>query len=157
MVLLYSFALLAFWLLLSGHFDPLLVGLGIASVALTMFFVLRMRILDKESFPFHLTLQLPRFFVYITNEIIKSNIDVLGRILSFRTNAVSPQLRELPLPQNSDLGRVIYANSITLTPGTVSLELKSDSVVVHALTKQAAEGLASGEMAQAIPDGGAKQ
>ena len=143
-----------FWLLLSGHFDPLLLGLGLASVVLTVFLMKRMNILDHESFPLQLTTRLPAFFVYIFQEIIKSNIDVIKRILTWSGNSISPKLFEIQLPQKTDLGRVIYANAITLTPGTVSVEMTQDKLIVHALTKEAADDLSTGTMAKAIPDRG---
>ena len=77
---------------------------------------------------------------------------MLKRILAFNGKSISPQLVEIQLPQKTDLGRVIYANSITLTPGTVSVELTTDTVIVHALTKEAADDLSTGNMAKAIPD-----
>ncbi len=149
---LYGALLCLFWVLLSGHFDPLLLGLGIASVALTLYLTHRMDILDNESFPLHILASLPAFIAYILWEICKSNIDVLKRILSRDVKAITPQWKEYPLPQTTDLGRVIYANSITLTPGTVSVELKKDTVLVHSLAKELADDLSSGEMARAIPD-----
>lgn len=152
MTSLYGAILFALWLLLSGHYDPLLMGLGLASVALTVYLAHRMDIFDHESFPVQLLSRLPAFLVYILREIVKSNIDVLKRILSRDGGAVNPRLEEFPLPQETDLGRVIYANSITLTPGTVSVELTKDSVIVHALAKDFADDLLTGEMAKAIPD-----
>ena len=152
MTTLYGAVLMALWLLLSGHYDPLLVGLGIVSVGLTVYLTHRMDIFDHESFPVQLLSRLPRFLVYILKEIVKSNIDVLKRILSTDKAAVSPRLEEFPLPQDTDLGRVIYANSITLTPGTVSVELTENSVIVHALAKDFADDLLTGEMAKSIPD-----
>ncbi|NNF77184.1 MAG: Na+/H+ antiporter subunit E [Rhizobiales bacterium] len=152
MTSLYGVVLFVLWLLLSGHYDPLLLGLGIASVGLTVYLAHRMDIFDHESFPVQLLSRYPVFFVYILREIVKSNIDVLKRILSRDADAVNPRLEEFPLPQITDLGRVIYANSITLTPGTVSVELTKDSVIVHALAKDFADDLLTGEMARAIPD-----
>ena len=67
-------------------------------------------------------------------------------------NSISPQLIDIPAPQKSDLGRAIYANSITLTPGTVSVVLSKNTLTIHALTKEAAEDLAEGSMAKKIPD-----
>ena len=148
----YSVLLCVFWLLLSGHFEPLLLGLGLVSVALTLFLAHRMNVIDHESYPLHLTTRLPAFFIYLLKEIVLSNIDVVKRILSPRRDAISPQLFEVPLPQQSDLGRAIYANSITLTPGTVSIALTDDTIIVHALSKEAAEALATGQMAGNIPD-----
>ncbi len=149
-----SFAVLLFifWILLSGHFTPLLLCLGVASVALTVFIATRMKVIDHESYPIHISLKLPAFFVYIMREIVKANIDVIKRILKSGGKTISPQLVEIPVPQKTDLGRVMYANSITLTPGTVSVELDEDKVMVHALTKEGADDLLSGDMAKAIPD-----
>lgn len=150
--LIYGAFLFLFWLLLSGYFDPLLLGLGFVSVVLTVYLVNRMGILDDESFPIQLLTKSPGFVVFILIEIVKSNIDVLKRVLSADKQAVTPRMDEYKFTQKTDLGRVIYANSITLTPGTVSVELTKDSVIVHALATELADGLATGEMAKAIPD-----
>ncbi|MEN8170540.1 MAG: Na+/H+ antiporter subunit E [Pseudomonadota bacterium] len=152
MVFSYGVLLFAFWLLLSGHFDPLLLGLGLASVMLTIFLMKRMNVIDHESYPLHLSSQLPAFFAYILREIVIANIDVIKRIMTSGGKSISPRLIEIPLPQKTDLGRVIYANTITLTPGTVSVELTKERVIVHALTKEAADDLSTGNMAKAIPD-----
>lgn len=148
----YGALLFVFWFLLSGHTGVLLIGLGLASVLLTVFLMKRMNIIDYRGYPFHLSSDMPAFFAYIMWEIIKANIDVIKRIVSPARNPISPQMLELPLPQKTDLGRVIYANSITLTPGTVSVRLKKDTLLVHALTKEAAAELSTGQMAKSIPD-----
>ena len=148
----YGVFLYVFWLLLSGHFEPLLLGLGLASVVLTVFLAKRMNVIDHESYPFRLYPRLPAFLVYLFREIINANIDVIKRIITLGTPPISPQLIKVPHMQNTDLGRVIYANSITLTPGTVSVELTKDNVTIHALTKQAADDLSDGRMAKAVQD-----
>ena len=150
----YSFAalLFLFWIFLSGHLEPLLVGFGVASVALTIFLSKRMNVIDHESYPLHLSSKFPGFFVYIFREIIKTNIDVVTRILGWRGASISPQLVEIPLLQKTDLGAVIYANAITLTPGTVTIELSNNSLTIHALTKGAADELATGSMSNEISD-----
>lgn len=152
MLLSYTVFLFAFWLLLSGHLSPLMLGLGLASVSLTMLLVRRMTLIDHESYPLHLSSKLPAFLLYIMREIVKANIDVIKRILSFKRSSISPQLIEIDSPLKSDLGHVIFANSITLTPGTVSLEVSREKILVHALSKEAAEELSTGEMAKSIPD-----
>lgn len=148
----YGVFLFVFWFLLSGHIEPLLLGLGLASVVLTIFLMKRMNVIDHESYPIHLSSRLPAFLVYISREIVKANVDVIKRIVSYRGKFISPQLVEIPLSQKTDLGRAIYANSITLTPGTVSVELTENKVIVHALTREAADDLSTGDMAKAIPD-----
>ena len=156
MVFSYAAFLFTVWLLLSGHLEPLMLGLGLASVLLTVILIRRMTLIDHESYPLHLSSKMPSFLVFILREIVKANIDVIKRIMTFKRSAISPQLFEVPASQETDLGRVIYANSITLTPGTVSVELTKEKIMVHALSKEAADELASGEMAKSIPDEAAK-
>ena len=148
----FSFAVLLFlfWIFLSGHLEPLLLGLGMASVALTVFLSRRMNVIDHESYPLHLSSKFPGFFVYIFREIVKANIEVVTRILSRRKAPISPQMIEIPQSQETDLGAVIYANSITLTPGTVTIKLSKDNLTVHALSKEAASELATGAMSEEI-------
>ena len=148
----FSFVILLFlfWILLSGHLSPLLLGLGAASVALTVFLSRRMNVIDHESYPLHLSLKFPGFFVYLFREIIKANIDVIKSILSRKHAAISPQLIEIPQSQQSDLGAVIYANSITLTPGTVTVRMSKDHLTVHALSENAAKELMTDAMSAEI-------
>ena len=141
-----------FWISLSGHFEPLLLGLGVTSIALTVYIAKKMKLIDDKIYSFHLFSQLPYFFAYIFKEIVKANVDVIQRIVNPRSKPISPQLIDIPLTKKSDMGKVIYANSITLTPGTVSVELSKDKLIVHALTKEAAQELIEGDMASKIPD-----
>jgi multicomponent Na+:H+ antiporter subunit E len=148
----FSFAVLLclLWLFLSGHFQPLLLGLGVVSVALTFYLSHRMDAIDHESYSLHHLSNFPGFLAYILGEILKANIDVVKRILSWREASISPLLIDIPQSQKTDLGAVIYANSITLTPGTVTIKLSDDSLVVHALSKETASELASGAMSEEI-------
>ena len=123
MIISYAAFLFAVWLLLSGHFEPLMLGLGLASVLLTVILIRRMTLIDHESYPLHLSTKIPAYLIFILREIVKANIDVIKRILTFRRSSVSPQLFEVPVSHKTDLGRVIYANSITLTPGTVTVNV----------------------------------
>ena len=149
----YSFAVLLFlfWLFLSGHFNPLLLGLGAASVALTVLLSRRMKVIDHESYPLHLSAKLPGFFLYLCREIVKANIDVAAHgSLRWPSTSISPQMIDIPQSQASDLGAVIYANSITLTPGTVTIRFSKDRLIVHALNKETAAKLATGTMSKEI-------
>ncbi len=147
-----GFAVLLFllWLSMSGHFEPLLLGLGVASVTLTVILARRMNVIDHESYPLHLSLKLPGYFLYLFKEIVKANIDVVTRILRWRSTSISPQMIDIPQPQESVLGAVIYANSITLTPGTVTVRLSEDSITVHALSSETVAKLATGTMSKEI-------
>jgi len=139
-------ALAAFWLLLSGYFAPKLLILGAISVlAITWFVDRRMRVVDLEGHPSHLSLNALTYWPWLLWEIVKSGWDVTRIILHPRL-PISPEIIRVPATQSTDVGVVIYANSITLTPGTIALETDDGSILVHALTRAGAEGLASGDM-----------
>lgn len=138
------------WLLLSGYFtEPLLLGLGVASVLSVVFIAYRKEVLDSEGHPVHL---IPRALVYwpwLLKEIVMANIDVAKAVLR-SPMAIEPTVFTVTGSQQSELGRVIYANSITLTPGTVTIALEDDQLTVHALTRAGREGVESGEMDRRI-------
>ena len=133
------------WLLLSGRTAPLLLGLGLASVLAVVLIARRMDVVDPEVHPIHLSWKAIPYWPWLLVEIFKANIDVARAIVRPRM-PIRPTLLRVKGGQKSDLGRVIYANSITLTPGTVTLAVDGETLEVHALTPGAAEGLLSGEM-----------
>ena len=78
-------------------------------------------------------------------QIVKSNIDV-ARIILQREPSISPTMFLVEAGQKTELGHVIYANSITLTPGTITVDVIDGKLEIHALTKEAAAELETGEM-----------
>ena len=137
--------LYAHWLLFSGHYDRLLLSLGFAFSILAVAIALRMEILDRETYPLPLNLSVLMFWAWLAKEVVKANVDVARRILS-PSLPISPKVFSLKASQRTNLGRVTFANSITLTPGTVSVDLQGDTIEIHALTREAAETLQQGEM-----------
>ncbi len=133
------------WLLLSGHFEPLLLGLGVASVIVVVLIARRMDLIDHEGHPIHLSWRFILYMPWLGWEIVKANIDI-ARVIVRPKMAISPAVLRLKATQKSELGHVIYANSITPTPGTVTIGLEEGVLSVHALTREAAEGLKSGDM-----------
>lgn len=123
----------------------MILTFGAISCVFVILLARRMDIIDRESHPLHMGWQLPGYWLWLLIEIVKSNIDVARRIIDPRM-PIEPHLFETPMTQKTDLGRVIFANSITLTPGTVSVDLGNDTILVHALTQDGADGLATGEM-----------
>ena len=85
------------------------------------------------------------YWPWLLWEIAKAGWDVT-KIILHPDLPISPELIRVPASQRTDLGRVIYANSITLTPGTISVETDEETILVHALTRAGAEGLESGDM-----------
>ena len=128
-------ALCATWLTLSGYFKPMLLTLGVISIVLTVWMAKRMRILDGETAPYMTTLQTVSYFGWLFIEIIKANIAVVKAVMS-PDLSVSPTLTRIPTPQKTDIGKVMFANSITLTPGTVSVDIQDDHILVHALLSE---------------------
>lgn len=138
--------LMAVWLLNSGHYTVLITSFGIGSCLLVVWLSRRMGIVDEESMPIHLLGRLPMYLPWIAKEVVKSNLDVARRIFSLGGPNVSPRLFDAPTTQHSDLGRVLYANSITLTPGTVSIRVHGTKITVHAIAEEVADDLLEGEM-----------
>lgn len=138
--------LYGFWLLLSGYFTGFLLAAGAGSALAVVLFSRRMGIIDRESQPLHLSWRaLFSYWPWLLKEIIKSGWDVTRCILHPKL-PISPTLVCFKPSQQSDLGLVIHANSITLTPGTISIEVGRNEFVVHSLTAAGANGLAGSEM-----------
>ncbi|MFG0254231.1 MAG: Na+/H+ antiporter subunit E [Rhodopirellula sp. JB053] len=144
-------ALVANWLLWSGHFNnPFLLGVGAVSCLLCIWISWRMRIVDEEGAPAHLGLR-PFFFYapWLAKEIVTSNINV-ARIILSRVMPLRRNLILVPAKQQSEIGRVIFANSITLTPGTVSVRLEGKEILVHGLSLDESAEDMSGEMGERV-------
>ncbi len=140
--------LYALWLVLSGHYQPLFLTIGVLCAVGVCLLALRMEVVDHESYPLHPPLwRLVAYWWWLFGEIVKSNIDVARRILH-PDLPISPTVIRVRASQGTELGRVIYANSITLTPGTVSIDVRDDDdhIEVHALTRAAAAAVEAGEM-----------
>ena len=136
---------MAVWLLWSGHYNTLLISFGVGSSVFVALIARRMYLTDAEGHPVHLLLRLTTYVPWLVWAIVKSNIDIAVRILNPRL-PISPRVIKVKASQKTDLGRVIYANSITLTPGTVTVDVEGDELTVHALTRGTAEDLETGDM-----------
>ncbi|WP_416899666.1 MAG: Na+/H+ antiporter subunit E [Minwuia sp.] len=139
--------LAAVWLLLSGIYDfNLLYWLGAGSVIACVVLAIRMDVVDHEGVPLDLGWRILIYWPWLFVEIVKANIDVVLRLLRPSPD-ISPTLIRTPPLQRTDLGKVIYANSITLTPGTISIDIDHEhGILVHALSKSGAEGVLSDDM-----------
>ena len=141
--------LIVAWVLWSGYLKPLLLGLGAFSCILTVWIVRRMGYFDDEMFAFHYDWRLLGFWAWLGGEIVKSSIDVT-RIVLRRKVQVEPIVVDV---DGSGLGPVdlaLLGNSITLTPGTLTLDVYEGQLRVHALTSEGAAALLSGEMQRRV-------
>jgi multicomponent Na+:H+ antiporter subunit E len=144
-------SLILFWLLITFDFGALNLALGIASALLVVIISTSMDVIDHESQPIHLTSRLPVFWAWLSRQVIRCNLDVTRRIWT-PGRTISPTLLRIKSSQKSALGKVIYANAITLTPGTITLSVEGDEILVHALTRKDAETLLQGELDRRVSE-----
>ncbi|PLS22161.1 hypothetical protein C0U40_06920 [Amylibacter cionae] len=132
--ILSALALFGLWLLMSGIYKPLVVGLGAASAVFAVYMVRRMDRVDQDHLkiplnPFHFI----AYGIWLLWEVVKSNVTVTKLILAPHLN-LRQHLFRVPNTQKSELAEVIFANSITLTPGTITVETEGDAFWVHAVS-----------------------
>ena len=146
---LLSLTMFGMWLLLSGHWDPMLLALGAFSSLLVTYLTWRMDREDRYGYPLILTWRLVGYWIWLIKEILKSNFNVV-RIILTPSLPISPIMVPFQACMKSDLARMIYANSITLTPGTITTGTEGDILRIHALTWHDVDGREEDEMADQI-------
>lgn len=137
--------LLCFWMVLSGHYTIITVPAGILSVLGVVALSRRMGLADEEGHPIHLLPRAITYWPWLVLEIAKSAWDVT-KIIFHPKLPITPTLIRVRASQRSAVGLSVYANSITLTPGTITARVSGHDFLVHALTRSAAEDLAEGTM-----------
>jgi len=137
--------LLMFWLALSGHYTPWLVSMGVASTVAVVLAARRMGVADKEGHPIELARGAVTYFPWLVVEIAKSAWGV-ARIVLNPSLPISPAMTVVKASQRSAAATVAYANSITLTPGTITVGVSGNELTVHALTIDGARDLEAGGM-----------
>ncbi|MGB5080269.1 MAG: Na+/H+ antiporter subunit E [Burkholderiales bacterium] len=137
--------LFAFWVLLSGLFTPFLLGSGLVSAYWVARVAVRMEVADREGQPFHLGAVALAYWSWLAKEIAKAAWGVTRIIVDPRL-PISPTMTRFKPMQESSVGLVTHANSITLTPGTITVEAKPEEFVVHALTAAGAASVLDSEM-----------
>ena len=135
--------LFGFWLLMSGYYTPLILSLGVISCLLCVYLTIKGKFLDNETLPIYFFPRLIQYTLWLIKEILKSNIQTAKVIIM---KSEEPELFSVKASQKTNEGKVTYANSITLTPGTVTTQIKNDIFEVHALTKDFGDDVRSSEM-----------
>lgn len=134
-----------FWLALSGHYTPFLLAIGALSVLAVVLVARRMSIVDSEGHPVQLLPAAITYIPWLLFEILKSSWAVTKVILAPRL-PISPTMTVVRASQRTNAGLATYANSITLTPGTITVGVKGDEFTVHALMSEGADDLEAGGM-----------
>ena len=133
------------WLLWSGLYKPLLLALGVFSSVLVAYLAHRMRLFDTHAFDLRYMFRLLPYWAWLSREILKSSLEVTRVVLSPRL-PISPTVAEFDSRCTEPMDQAVLGNSITLTPGTLTLQIVDGRFVVHALTEDGARDIVGGEM-----------
>ena len=138
-------ALVIAWLLWSGIYKPLLLGLGAASCLLAFWLSRRMGYFDDDLFALRFSRRLLLYWVWLVREILRSSLSVSRAVLDPRLT-ISPCTVKIKATSEHPFDQVMLGNSITLTPGTLSMDVHDGVILVHSLTEDGARELLGGEM-----------
>lgn len=146
-----TIVLFGFWLLLSGHYTVFLIVLGALTALGTATYAHKLGILDSEGHPIQLAIRAIAYWPWLFVEIIKSALGVT-RILLSPSLPISPTMVKVKGSQKTALGISIYGNSITLTPGTITVGVTGHDLTVHAIVGENATDLEEGGMDRKVRD-----
>lgn len=132
------------WLVLSGQDSFTFMIYGAIACFLSCMLAVRMQVVDNEGYPFHLAFTAPLYWLWLLKEMLFSGLAVTRAV--WLRHPVQPSFAWVSLSQRNDLGRTIYANSITLTPGTVCVNVEQKRIFIHALDRSSIVDLEGGEM-----------
>ncbi|MEE4173691.1 MAG: Na+/H+ antiporter subunit E [Xanthomonadales bacterium] len=153
--LILAAALVVTWLVWSGLYKGLLLALGLFSVALVLWLCVRMGLFRRAVYALDLVPKLLGYWVRLLIDVVKSNF-VVARIILSPSLPISPTMIELAPKLEGQVGLATMANSITLTPSTVTLDVHDQILKVHCLTEASARAqLASDidvQLARALGD-----
>ena len=141
--------LVVVWLLLSGIYEPLMLSFGLISILISLWLTKRMLRIDQEQFTFFVTISLLKFLAQLFYKVIVSNYDVTLRVLGIRP--VESTFITIDVPFDNDVAKALYANAITLTPGSASIALSDNTLLVHTISEQGALDLAQGDILNIMP------
>ncbi len=143
----YTGLMILFWLVLSGHYTPLLLWFGVISCTFVVFLAWKGNFFNGEIKPEQLFVKVPVYWIWLGGEILKSNIATAKAIWM---NKFDPELFSVTATQKNENGLANYANSITLTPGTVTVSINENIFLVHALTAEMGDDVRSGTMDEKV-------
>jgi len=135
--------LLILWLLMSGHYTFLITTLGVLSCIFCVYLAKRAKLIDDEGLPLIFFPRLTNYLLWLFREIVNSNISTAKAII---TGKINPEIFTVKVSQISEVGKVTYANSITLTPGTVTTQINKNTFEIHALNSDFGDDVRSGQM-----------
>ena len=142
--------LVAAWLLWSGIYKPLLLWLGAFSCLLSVYIAHRVGFFERST-GLHLIPRLPRFSLWVLVEIVKSSLEVVRLVLDPKL-PISPTVVAIKARPGDEVGQVILANTITLTPGTVTVDVFDNRLLVHCITREGAQAITAGDVNERVAE-----
>lgn len=146
----------AFWLVLSAHFEPLMLAFGAVSITVVCAMAWRAELYLHRDLTARFAVRLPRYFLWLGWKVFVSSLAVVRKVWSPRPT-LRPVVGSIPARDLQELSQVTYANSITLTPGTLSLDVSDKLIRVHSLEQAGIDELRSGAMLIRVPRTGARR
>jgi multicomponent Na+:H+ antiporter subunit E len=144
-----SLIVAAVWLLLSGHYTALILSFGAVSSLIVIWFMWRMDRVDEQLGVLPMRPRVLYYLLWLMWQVVLSNIDLVRRIWD-PTLPIRPTWQRLDIKVTSSLAKTLYANSITLTPGTLTTDVREDHFMVHSLSPDGIEDLRKGGMEKQI-------
>jgi len=135
------------WMIWSGKFDAFHLSLGFISCSLVTYISHDLLFTRKKFSSRDITeiIRLVKYIPWLLYQIVLANIHVASLVLNPKM-PIDPKIIKFKTKLKKDISVVAFANSITLTPGTISADIKDGEFHVHALSKKVADDLLSGEM-----------
>lgn len=145
--------LMIFWLLISGSlsWQHLVMGFFLVSLLTLFWNQLSIDEVGETKISWRQLKIFTRYSLFLAFEILRANF-IVAKIVLDPKLPISPGLIVLRLTLKKDLPRVFYSNSITLTPGTITVDLEGDRLLVHGMTKYHAFGVRSWYMYDIMKD-----
>lgn len=136
------FTMALFWILLSGIFDAFHLISGLICCLIVTFLSHDLLVKGKSEKRLLKTLRLIRYIPWELWQIVLANIDVAYRVLHPKM-PIDPRVIEFETPLRGEFSQVTLANSITLTPGTITIRVEPEQgkFLVHAIAKEPADAL----------------
>nr|WP_042186750.1 Na+/H+ antiporter subunit E [Kibdelosporangium sp. MJ126-NF4]CEL17519.1 Cation antiporter precursor [Kibdelosporangium sp. MJ126-NF4]CTQ91254.1 Cation antiporter precursor [Kibdelosporangium sp. MJ126-NF4] len=138
-----------FWLLLSGHYTPLFLVLGVVSVALVGWISWRAGLGGPNAVTWAASARLPLYLLWLGKEILVSSFSLARTVWAWRP-VVRPVVATMPTQEMTAVSQVVYANSITLTPGTLTMDVGDQEIEVHGLSTETIKALHTGDMRERV-------
>ena len=148
--LITAIAMFIFWILLSGEFTFILITSGVVASLIVAYlshdiFVGKADLKTETGRVFKFIVYIP----WLLWKIILANVEIAYLVLNPKP-LIDPQLVHFKNDLKTDLGIVTLAHSITLTPGTVTVEANREEFIIHAIWQKSAEGIIGGEMQRKV-------